>query len=271
MGFCPSRSGPGTNASKSTQLLPLSRDACCGRLLAREDGEKEGIDASTPQIHTARQRPASREPRKRSKAAIRDRARVRRVSHAGRRDEGALSDADPCLLPHAEPLAHGGVAGFCAVRLGVLPPTVHRTRDQASTRYRHRRPRTLVPAPVSLVRHRVGAPVLRGHALRRGQCRARRAGPGGAPVAVVQPGRARRLLSRLALPGPVPLPDGWANVVNEALPPDVLAETRARLRRTRPYDLRVSRPTYAEPASKSARSCQAPPGTRLYTPHNEAL
>jgi putative transposase len=76
----------------------------------------------------------------------------------------------------------------------------------------------------------------------------------------------RELLS----PGPLPLPEGWVDLVNQSLPPDVLAETRARLRRTRPYDLRVIRSTYAEPASKSARSCQAPPGTRLYTPHNEA-
>jgi putative transposase len=74
----------------------------------------------------------------------------------------------------------------------------------------------------------------------------------------------------LLSPGPVPLPSQWASLVNEPLPLDVLEETRARLRRTRPYDLRVIRPRYAEPASKTARSCQAPPDTRLYTPHNGA-
>jgi len=74
----------------------------------------------------------------------------------------------------------------------------------------------------------------------------------------------------LLSPGPVPLPEGWVAAVNSPLPPEILAETRARFHRTRPYDLRVIRPTYAKPASKSARSCQAPPSTRLYTPHNEA-
>ena len=55
----------------------------------------------------------------------------------------------------------------------------------------------------------------------------------------------------LLAPGPLDLPKGWAALVNESLPPDVLAETRARLHRTRPYDLRLLTPRYARTASKS--------------------
>jgi putative transposase len=57
----------------------------------------------------------------------------------------------------------------------------------------------------------------------------------------------RGLLSR----GPLSLPEGWAALVNESLPTEVLAETRARLHRTRPYDLRRVTPRYARTASKS--------------------
>ena len=55
----------------------------------------------------------------------------------------------------------------------------------------------------------------------------------------------------LLSPGPLPLPAGWLALVNESLPPDVLAETRARFHRTRPYDLRRLTPRYARTASKS--------------------
>jgi putative transposase len=55
----------------------------------------------------------------------------------------------------------------------------------------------------------------------------------------------------LLAPGPLHLPDGWADLVNESLPPDVLTETRARFHRTRPYDLRLLRTRYARTASKS--------------------
>ena len=48
----------------------------------------------------------------------------------------------------------------------------------------------------------------------------------------------------LLAPGPLDLPKGWAALVNEGLPPDVLAETRARFHRTRPYDLRLLTPRY---------------------------
>ncbi|MGE0464713.1 MAG: transposase [Vicinamibacterales bacterium] len=53
-------------------------------------------------------------------------------------------------------------------------------------------------------------------------------------------------------PGPLPLPSGWAALVNEALPRETLDETRARLQRTKPYDLRVLRRKVAETASNSA-------------------
>jgi hypothetical protein len=56
----------------------------------------------------------------------------------------------------------------------------------------------------------------------------------------------------LLSPGPLPLPEGWVSLVNESLPPEMLAETRARFHRTRPYDLRRITPRYAGTASKSA-------------------
>ena len=55
----------------------------------------------------------------------------------------------------------------------------------------------------------------------------------------------------LLAPGPLELPKGWAALVNEHLPPDVLAQTRARFHRTRPEDMRLLTPRYARTASKT--------------------
>ena len=55
----------------------------------------------------------------------------------------------------------------------------------------------------------------------------------------------------LLAPGPLALPERWAALVNERLPDDVLAETRARFHQTRPIDLRRLTPRYARTASKT--------------------
>jgi putative transposase len=41
--------------------------------------------------------------------------------------------------------------------------------------------------------------------------------------------------------GPLPLPSGWVDTVNESLPTDVLEDLRTRCGRTKPYDLRLLR------------------------------